>query len=243
MSALLRLYPGAWRERYGDELFAFLDQRPPSLSDRIDLVRGALDARLHPQVRGGPSTDGSAPEVRRKLGLVAAIGGIAWIVGIVSVLVLPRTFYDEPDQSLTMIGIVLGISLIGIAVGELGTDPASPSSQSRGHAIAAISLVFGIAVFLGAAEVVPWPIALLGFFGFPVLGSLAVARASRNGVLPGWFVAVFAVLAVATIAGGLGGTNSAFGPALISVLGFGGLLLGALTLGGSSRGTNMRGAA
>ena len=50
MSSLLRLYPQAWRERYGDELLALLQDRPASLTDHLDLIRGALDARLHPQV-------------------------------------------------------------------------------------------------------------------------------------------------------------------------------------------------
>ena len=52
MSSLLRLYPQAWRERYGDELLALLQDRPASVTDYFDLIRGALDARLHPQVRG-----------------------------------------------------------------------------------------------------------------------------------------------------------------------------------------------
>ena len=58
MNALLRLYPRAWRDRYGDELAALLDEQPATLLDRLDLIRGALDARMHPQV---PGTD-AAPE-------------------------------------------------------------------------------------------------------------------------------------------------------------------------------------
>src|SRR4029077_17181152 len=51
MSALIRLYPRAWRERYEDEFLALLEARPPTFGDRLDIVRAALDARLHPQVR------------------------------------------------------------------------------------------------------------------------------------------------------------------------------------------------
>jgi hypothetical protein len=54
MSMMVRLYPSAWRARYGDELDQLLTDRPPSLADRLDLARGALDARLHPQ-RDRPS--------------------------------------------------------------------------------------------------------------------------------------------------------------------------------------------
>jgi hypothetical protein len=51
VSALIRLYPRAWRERYEDEFLALLEARPPTIGDRLDIVRAALDARMHPQVR------------------------------------------------------------------------------------------------------------------------------------------------------------------------------------------------
>jgi hypothetical protein len=47
-AGLIRLYPRAWQERYGDELAAILDSEPPGLRARLDLVRSALDAHLHP---------------------------------------------------------------------------------------------------------------------------------------------------------------------------------------------------
>jgi hypothetical protein len=43
---LLRLYPPAWRERYGDEFAALLELAPLSLWTVLDMVLGALDARL-----------------------------------------------------------------------------------------------------------------------------------------------------------------------------------------------------
>jgi hypothetical protein len=46
---LLRLYPRAWRERYGEELLALTEtQRPVGLVAWLDLLRGALVAYLHP---------------------------------------------------------------------------------------------------------------------------------------------------------------------------------------------------
>lgn len=45
---LIALYPRAWRERYGDDLLAILEAERPGMRARIDLVRGALDAHLHP---------------------------------------------------------------------------------------------------------------------------------------------------------------------------------------------------
>ena len=50
---LVRLYPQAWRERYEEEFVAMLEQRSISLLDVLDMVLGALEARLHPQLGNG----------------------------------------------------------------------------------------------------------------------------------------------------------------------------------------------
>lgn len=49
---LLSLYPRAWRQRYGVEIAELLREEPLSLRLLIDLIRGALDARLHPELVG-----------------------------------------------------------------------------------------------------------------------------------------------------------------------------------------------
>ncbi len=46
---LLRLYPRSWRERYGDELAGVLGEQRLGIRGRLDVVRGAVDARLHPE--------------------------------------------------------------------------------------------------------------------------------------------------------------------------------------------------
>jgi hypothetical protein len=45
MKPILRLYPSAWRRRYGEELSDLLDEMPPTTATTLDLLRGA--ARLH----------------------------------------------------------------------------------------------------------------------------------------------------------------------------------------------------
>jgi Rieske Fe-S protein len=45
---LLRCYPARWRERYGPELADIVNARHLRFADVADLVRGVLDARLHP---------------------------------------------------------------------------------------------------------------------------------------------------------------------------------------------------
>lgn len=46
---LLRLYPPAWRDRYGDEYLALLADLRLSPIDLLDIALGALDARFAPQ--------------------------------------------------------------------------------------------------------------------------------------------------------------------------------------------------
>ena len=56
-SALLRLYPRAWRNRYGDEMQALLAVEKLSLRTATDLLAGAIDARINPQLRRPASAE------------------------------------------------------------------------------------------------------------------------------------------------------------------------------------------
>ena len=49
MTWLIRLYPPAWRRRYGRELAELLAAQPMSFRTAVDLVAGAVDAWLNPQ--------------------------------------------------------------------------------------------------------------------------------------------------------------------------------------------------
>jgi nitrite reductase/ring-hydroxylating ferredoxin subunit len=60
---LLGCYPVAWRERYGAEFLALLEERPPGLRHALDIVSAAIDARLHPQLRPGPALAGGPAAV------------------------------------------------------------------------------------------------------------------------------------------------------------------------------------
>jgi hypothetical protein len=87
MRSLVDLYPGRWRERYGDELQYLLDERPPSILDRFDVIRGAVDAHLHPQLTRpevAPDTSSRAADLRvaRRLGAGAIIGSLVWTAAL-----------------------------------------------------------------------------------------------------------------------------------------------------------------
>ncbi len=223
MSFLLRLYPRAWRERYGDELAALLADRPATMLDRMDLVRGALDARLHPQLPG--SSVSPAPEIplfQRQLGFAAALGGMFWILGVASLLVLPRDVYGDLDASLAAIALAIASVLIGISLAELGNRAGSASSARTGHAVAYVSF------FVGATLALGWPLFIFGFYLFPFMAWLSAVRAVRNSAFPRWFAAVFTVGPLAMIVGGLSGVATEFGPLLIGAIGPVALILAAL---------------
>jgi hypothetical protein len=87
MRMLLRLYPKAWRDLYGDEFAAILAAQRLSPRLLLDILGGAVDARLQPQVRlagGDPMTRNllkrcaaSGPQLTKKeevIGAAAMIG-------------------------------------------------------------------------------------------------------------------------------------------------------------------------
>jgi hypothetical protein len=96
VSALLRLYPPAWRARYGDEMTSLLESRPLGWSDRVDLATGAIDAWLH------PARPSRVPTV------AALLGGGLWTVIATAVLLQPA----PPDWP-GYLAEVLPIALIG----------------------------------------------------------------------------------------------------------------------------------
>jgi hypothetical protein len=50
MNWLLHLYPARWRERYGEEFLAVLAGQRASLGLFFDILGGAVDAHVHPQI-------------------------------------------------------------------------------------------------------------------------------------------------------------------------------------------------
>ena len=58
---LLRLYPRAWRERYGDEFLAIVGDNRIGMQQAIDIVSGAIDAWLSADVRNATRVASAAP--------------------------------------------------------------------------------------------------------------------------------------------------------------------------------------
>ena len=155
---------------------------------------------------------------QRILGILAALGGIVWIVGIASTYVLPPDMYGERDTSLAVWAVAIGGSLIGISLGELGTRLGSLSWT--GHAIAITSVVLGLTLLAG------WPLMVLGFLGIPIVLMLGVARAYQTQRLPAWAVAVLEIASLAALVGVFGFSG---GP-LYGAIGLVGLVLAFVAL-------------
>jgi hypothetical protein len=86
MSRLVALYPRPWRDRYEVEFLALLSERPPDPADRIDIVRGAIDARLHlhpDRASDRPTAEHGKARTRRRSGWLTLLGGVLWVSALV----------------------------------------------------------------------------------------------------------------------------------------------------------------
>lgn len=196
MSALVRLYPAAWRARYGSEFEVLLAERPPSARDRLDIVRGAIDARVSPQVvEESPARH--APLTARLAGGAAIGGGLIWSVTYLAGWLLQA----EGDLSLPI--------LIALALMLLSLPGTYLVPYARPVVLGGIALVVSFGVLY--TNLLPWgpilllPIlAILGTLG-PGALALAAARA-RLRARDRWRLLLLTVPwpvigAIATVAG------------------------------------------
>jgi hypothetical protein len=187
MSGLIRLYPRAWRERYGDEFEALVAERPPTLRDRADIVRGAVDARLFPQVPG--------PDLLPdRSGLLPLAGVLSFAIGIVLAVNGP-VHYDEygsyRDGAAALPFVI--VAMVTLAVGIYRLAAHLPAGGDVPRLTGALAIICG--VFWSIA---PWVLTALAIFLVAIL-ALAV-NASRAGVWPTAISAMLVVLAVPPLA-------------------------------------------
>jgi hypothetical protein len=74
MTWLLKLYPPGWRRRYGAELSELVAAQSFSIGSAIDLLAGAVDAWLHPELitAADPNSEGEPMMVARLMQLQCA---------------------------------------------------------------------------------------------------------------------------------------------------------------------------
>lgn len=103
---LLRLYPRAWRDRYGDELLELAGTAPLQPQQIVDIVSGAIDAWL-------------SSDVRRAARLQAQHSGGTHMVRAVSICQHNETRYTKRDGAIgaaVMIASTLAFALLGLAL-------------------------------------------------------------------------------------------------------------------------------
>ena len=136
MSRLLRLYPAAWRERYEAEFIGTLQERSVGVAGSVDIVRGAIDAHLHPELTGG------TPHVwtYRLPGVVATVAGLIWSWYLIHVfLAAPNEEWGD--------GIWIALVLMFAAVGG---DYLGAYLRHMGLA------VIGIIALIVLSRTLPW---------------------------------------------------------------------------------------
>ena len=130
MSRLVRLYPGPWRERYEAEFLQLIEDRPPSPMERLDIIRGALDARLHPQVvEAAPEP---MPWTHRLPGLLSLSAGLALCLAVLGISFGPGPDWGAAASFLGIAVILMPISLPGDYLGsQLRTSGSAARVISR----------------------------------------------------------------------------------------------------------------
>jgi hypothetical protein len=198
---LVRLYPRAWRERYGEEFLALLEERrASSVGNLFDVAFGALDAWLEPQVTSGRST----VVVERMRGSVLLVLW-GWVGLVVAGIGFQKMTEYEDFIRAARDSVAVGVAYYAVMVGAV-------------LALAAVAvggLPLAFAAVRNAVEerrrdvpllfCVP-PLSLVGFVGYvllvtkviyPALGHPAVHDASNVALFLS-LVGVFLLAAVAS---------------------------------------------
>jgi hypothetical protein len=183
------LYPKAWRQRYGDELADLLEGGSLGLRDRVDLLRGALDAHLH-------------PERRSPLPVVAALSASALATAHAIVLGVQPVPTDWPGYLMDALPLIAGAvaALIPALVGlwlRLGDDDGRIGRIGllvalAGHALWLAALVgVMLRIDYGPLTAIAATAAAIG------TGALGVALAGRSRLVLGGLLAIAALAGVA----------------------------------------------
>ncbi len=129
--SLLRLYPPAWRARYGDEFLALASERPLGPRQTIDIISGALDAWLTADVR------------RATRPRPAPAGGTAMSKTLACAPPSTTSRRDALIGAAIMIGASLVLTFLGLQAKARGWDTAAETILSLSFPAAlAMSLPF-----------------------------------------------------------------------------------------------------
>jgi hypothetical protein len=122
---LLRLYPSAWRARYGGEFLEMLGPDRLQLQQVIDIIAGAIDAWL-------------SPEVRDATRIATTTGGTTMVKSI-SVCLRDRQRYTTRDSVIGAAVMLIGtaiLTLAGIALNRNGWPDAGDAMVNMSFLVA-----------------------------------------------------------------------------------------------------------
>lgn len=189
MSALIRLYPRAWRERYEAEFLGLLEARPPSLRDRVDILRGAFDARLHHELPGSSEAPGGMrPAVR--VAAIAAVAGALWLAWMAVLQLLFRGWDAEVEPDYGLLAATPILAGLGMAVAHAAVVLAAGAAMRPGAVLAAslTAVGFGVAALGGGMVLLA-----------AMVGSAIVAVDGIGRILPTWLRLAWVASAVGVI--------------------------------------------
>jgi len=183
---LLTLYPEAWRDRYGTELSALLDETPPNVAATLDLVRGALAAHLRP-------LPGTAPATRARSTIAGVLG--CFIVFCVFGSGFAKTTENYrhiehvhpllgSSHSLILIAAIVAASALVLAAAPLARASLAHAHRTRDPALMTLIALppVGIGMFAGSVGLLClWLNAhhhRLGVGGWLLLGLCALCAAA-----------------------------------------------------------------
>jgi hypothetical protein len=83
---LIALYPARWRDRYGDEFAALLDEEPVTPRLVIDVIRGALDAHATPTPHHAATPPHGAIPMRTRMPALVSIFAVLLVLPAVTLL-------------------------------------------------------------------------------------------------------------------------------------------------------------
>ena len=198
--SLVRLYPRAWRERYGEEFVALLEERPASLRDALDVALGAADAHLRPQVA---SERRVALMIGRMRGSVLAVLW-AWVGVVMAGVGFQKMTEYEDFVRVARENAAVGVSFDAVVAGAVvalaavlvGGAPivfaAVRGALAEGRKDVPLLLcvpLLSVAAFIGY-------VFLVGEVVYPALGHLT----ARGGVNVALFLSLAGVFLLAAVA-------------------------------------------
>lgn len=169
---ILRLYPRAWRERYGQEVLDLVAAEGTRPSDILDLARGAVRARLDVMAesmqRGDAMTGGPAwrhPTAWAIVGLVLLLPTLLFVAGSLAAFQFGAVALQGPmdgigatvDRFPALLAFLVGAPVLAMALAalplvHLRRDTAAPGAVAViGVRLRRVNIaVFAVALAIGA---------------------------------------------------------------------------------------------